>query len=79
MLVAGAEDQRAPAKHTEMMRYALLKAGKSVDAKIYDGEGHGFFVEANREDFYTRMLDFLHRNIGGGGAPPAAAPELARK
>ena len=72
MLAAGAEDEIAVPIHTEMMREALLKAGKSVDAKIYPGEGHGFFVEANREDFFTRMLDFLQRNIGGGGAPPAA-------
>jgi dipeptidyl aminopeptidase/acylaminoacyl peptidase len=72
MLVAGAEDEIAVPAHTEMMRDALLKAGKQVDAKIYPGEGHGFFVEANREDFYARMLDFLQKNIGGGGAPPEA-------
>ncbi len=71
MLVAGREDEIAPPKHTEMMRDALLKAGKKVDAKIYDREGHGFFIDADRLDFYTRMLDFLDDNIGshatGGG------------
>jgi dienelactone hydrolase len=68
MLVAGHEDVRAPPKHTELMRDALQKAGKQVDAKIYDGEGHGFFIEADREDFYTRMLAFLDRNIGASAA-----------
>ncbi len=71
MLVAGREDDRAPPKHTEMMRDALLRAGKQVDTKIYDHEGHGFFIAANRLDFYTRMLAFLDRNIGdrsSGGA-----------
>lgn len=64
MLVAGREDVRAPPIHTEMMRDALLKAGKQVDTKIYDKEGHGFFIDADRVDFYTRMLDFLGHNIG---------------
>lgn len=64
MMVAGHEDVRAPPKHTELMRDALLKAGKQVDAKIYGKEGHGFFIEADREDFYARMLDFLGHNIG---------------
>jgi dipeptidyl aminopeptidase/acylaminoacyl peptidase len=64
MLVAGSEDEIAPPKHTEMMRDALQKAGKSVDAKIYDKEGHGFFIDADKLDFYTRMLAFLDRNIG---------------
>ena len=68
MLAGGKEDEIAPAKHTELMRDALLKAGKPVAAKIYDAEGHGFFIEANREDFYTRMLAFLDRNIGAGAA-----------
>ena len=68
MLVAGREDEIAPPKHTELMRDALLKAGKPVDAKIYDKEGHGFFIDANRLDFYTRMLAFLDRNIGAGAA-----------
>ena len=74
MLVAGREDVRAPPIHTEMMRDALQRAGKSVDAKIYDKEGHGFFIEADKLDFYTRMLAFLDRNIGDhGGSTPVAA------
>ena len=68
MLVAGRQDERAPPVHTEKMRDALQAAGKAVDAKIYDAEGHGFFIEADREDFYTRMLAFLDRNIGAGAA-----------
>lgn len=72
MMVAGKEDQRAPAKHTELMRDALLAAHKSVDAKIYEGQGHGFYREADRIDLYTRMLAFLDRNIGAGATKPAA-------
>jgi dipeptidyl aminopeptidase/acylaminoacyl peptidase len=72
MLVAGKEDKRAPPVHTEEMRGALQAAGKSVDTKIYDQEGHGFFIEADREDFYTRMLAFLDKNIGAGVAAASA-------
>ena len=61
-------------KHTEMMRDALLKAGKQVDAKIYDREGHGFFIEADKLDFYTRMLAFLDRYIGAAASTQAAVP-----
>jgi dienelactone hydrolase len=73
MLVAGREDRRAPFKHTELMRDALQRAGKQVDAKIYDGEGHGFYKEADSIDLYTRMLAFLDRNIGSGAVAPTQA------
>ena len=64
MMVAGYEDRRAPRQHTEEMRDALSHAGKQVDAKIYPGEGHGFYTDANRMDLYTRMRAFLDRYIG---------------
>jgi dipeptidyl aminopeptidase/acylaminoacyl peptidase len=73
MMVAGKEDVRAPARHTELMRDALQHAGKQVDAKIYPGEGHGFYTEEDRTDLYTRMLAFLDRNIGGHGTGQATA------
>lgn len=66
LLAAGKEDERAPPVHTEMMRDALLKAGKQVQATIYPGEGHGFYLEADREAFYNSLLAFLDRNIGTG-------------
>jgi dipeptidyl aminopeptidase/acylaminoacyl peptidase len=73
MLVAGREDETAPPIHTEMMRDALQRAGKQVDAKIYANEGHGFFIDADILDFYARMLAFLDRNIGAGSAGGAQA------
>lgn len=79
MMVAGKEDVRAPAKHTELMRDALLHAGKQVDAKIYPGEGHGFYTEADRTDLYTRMLAFLDRNIGSGASQQAQSAPSAEK
>lgn len=74
MMVAGKEDQRAPAKHTELMRDALLRLHKPVDAKIYPGQGHGFYKLADRIDLYTRMLAFLDRNIGADAGKTATTP-----
>lgn len=60
------------------MRGALQRAGKQVDVKIYPYEGHGFFIEADKLDFYARMLAFLDRNIGVGDGAPAAGQDTAK-
>lgn len=77
LLTAGREDVTAPARHTERMRDALIKAGKEVDAKIYPGEGHTFFVEANQIDSYSRLLAFLDRHIGAN-RQAKAEPTIAQ-
>jgi dipeptidyl aminopeptidase/acylaminoacyl peptidase len=63
-LAAGGEDKTAPIKHSEKMEAALKKAGVSVDTLYEPTEGHGFYTLEHRRDFYTRLLDFLDRNIG---------------
>jgi len=63
-LVAGGEDRTAPIKHSEKMEAALKKAGVSVQTLYEPTEGHGFYTLEHRRDFYTRLLDFLDRNIG---------------
>jgi dipeptidyl aminopeptidase/acylaminoacyl peptidase len=72
-LAAGGEDERAPIEHSKMMERAMAKAGGSVETLYYPTEGHGFYVDANRREFQTRLLAFLARNIGGATARPAAA------
>ena len=67
-LAAGGEDERAPITHSRMMEQALRKAGTPVETLYYDNEGHGFYVEAHREEFYTRLLAFLSRSLGGAVA-----------
>ncbi len=78
LLTAGRDDDIAPKEHTERMRDALIKAGKDVDAKIYPGEGHNFFVEANRIDIYNRLLAFLGRQIGAGATEAVATEPAAQ-
>jgi dipeptidyl aminopeptidase/acylaminoacyl peptidase len=64
-LAAGGEDKTADIEHTRRMEAALKKAGVPVQALYKPTEGHGFYTEANRRDYYTRLLAFLSANIGG--------------
>lgn len=64
MLTMGAADRRVPLIHGEVMRDALLKAGKQVEWKVYPDEGHGFNREENVVDFYTRSLRLFDTTIG---------------
>ena len=64
-LAAGGEDERAPIEHSRQMERALRAAGVPVETLFYPTEGHGFYQEKNRKEFYEKLLDFLFRNIGG--------------
>ncbi|MDP1698975.1 MAG: S9 family peptidase [Xanthomonadaceae bacterium] len=77
LLAAGAEDERAPPIHTEMMRDALERLNKPVETVIYKGEGHGSYLLKNRLDGYQRLLAFFDRNIGAGMRTSAASADTA--
>lgn len=77
-LAAGGEDQRAPIEHSRLMESALKKAGVPVESLYYDTEGHGFYTLAHQREFYTRLLAFLSRHLGGGTAAPADASASAQ-
>ena len=64
-LAAGGEDERAPILHTKRMEAALKKAGVPVEALYYPTEGHGFYTDAHRREYYTRLLAFLSNSLGG--------------
>jgi dipeptidyl aminopeptidase/acylaminoacyl peptidase len=70
-LAAGGEDERAPIAHSRRMEKALRAAGVPVETLYYDTEGHGFYVPAHEQAFYTQLLAFLARNIGGVAGTPA--------
>lgn len=76
LLAAGGEDETAPIKHSRMMEKALREAGVAVETLYYDTEGHGFYAEPHRREFYTRLLDFLSRHLGGAKA--LAPAEVAK-
>lgn len=68
-LIAGGEDKRSPIEHSKRMEKALIAAGVPVEILYVPTEGHGFYLPKNRQEYYTRLLDFLSRNIGGTTAP----------
>lgn len=70
-LAAGGEDQRAPILHSKRMEAALRRAGVPVETLYYDTEGHGFYTEPHQREYYTRLLAFLARALGGQQAAAA--------
>ncbi|MCD9087691.1 S9 family peptidase [Stenotrophomonas sp. SY1] len=67
-LAAGGEDERAPIEHSRMMEAALRKAGVPVESLYYSTEGHGFYTEPHQREYYTQLLAFLSRHLGGATA-----------
>ncbi|WP_202903022.1 S9 family peptidase [Xanthomonas cannabis] len=67
-LAAGGKDERAPIEHTKAMERALKGAGVPVESLYFPNEGHGFYTEAHRREYYTQLLAFLHKQLGGGTA-----------
>jgi len=74
LLVAGGEDTRAPIAHSKKMERALRSAGKPVETLYVDSEGHGFYTKEHRREFYSRLLEFLRRHLGGATVAAKAAP-----
>lgn len=77
-LAAGGEDKIAPIEHSKLMESALRKAGVPVESLYYDTEAHGFYTEEHRKEFYTRLLAFLSRNLGGAVASTASGAGEAK-
>jgi dipeptidyl aminopeptidase/acylaminoacyl peptidase len=63
LMTYGGLDRRVPVVHGERMRDALEKQGTTVDWTVYPREGHGFLLESNRFDFYTRVAAFLAKYL----------------
>ena len=78
LLAYGGGDRRVPVVHGEKMRDALLKQGTPVEWVLYNDEGHGFWLEANRFDFYGRVARFLDANIGAKAPKRSAAATAAQ-
>jgi dipeptidyl aminopeptidase/acylaminoacyl peptidase len=66
LLVHGEDDQRAPFAQAKAMRAALDAAHKPYEWISKPGEGHGFFDEKNRVEFYNALQAFLEKHIGSG-------------
>lgn len=67
-LAAGGKDERAPIEHSKRMERALKRAGVPVETLYYPNEGHGFYTEPHRREYYARLLGFLNQHLGGATA-----------
>jgi dipeptidyl aminopeptidase/acylaminoacyl peptidase len=65
LLAAGGEDLRAPIRHSKAMEKALEKSGVPVETLYFPTEGHGFYTEEHRRAYYTQLLAFLSKHLGG--------------
>lgn len=61
------------------MRFALFRASVPVKALYYATEGHGFYREEHRREYYARLLAFFARHLGGQAARTGSAPADAKK
>ena len=64
LLAHGGADRRVPLEHATRLRSALEANHAPLTWVEYRDEGHGWYLPANRVDFYDRMVKFLDANIG---------------
>lgn len=68
LIAHGTEDRRAPFSQARILRKAMEAHGKPYEWVEYKGEAHGFYKEANAEDFLEKCIAFLDKHIGPGVA-----------
>ncbi len=67
----GANDPRVNKAESDQMVDALKKRGIEVEYLVKDNEGHGFYNEENRFDFYRKMEKFLAAHMAKKDAAAA--------
>ena len=68
LALAGGNDIRVPAYEAEKVASVLSKDGKTVDLKVYPGEGHGFFKREDQIDALERTVAWFDRYTGGNSS-----------
>jgi dipeptidyl aminopeptidase/acylaminoacyl peptidase len=74
LLAHGGLDSRVPIEQANAMRSALQANHAALTWLFYADEGHGFYIQKDRADFYRREADFLAANIGPSAPALAAVP-----
>ncbi len=69
LLVHGAKDERAPIEQAESLMEAFDEIGKSYEWLKIGNESHGYYDEKNRLKVYSKVLEFLDKNIGKKAKP----------
>jgi dipeptidyl aminopeptidase/acylaminoacyl peptidase len=65
LIIQGVNDPRVVQAESDQMVEALRNNGNEVYYVVYDNEGHGFAIEANRLEFAGRVEEFLYNNVSG--------------
>ncbi len=63
LMAYGAVDRRVPIAHGVKMRDAVSRHNPNVEWIVYGDEGHGWMLQANQVDFWTRVEKFLDRHL----------------
>ncbi len=62
-IAQGANDPRVKKSESDQMVEALKNQGVDVPYMVKENEGHGFYNEENKFDFYRAMTDFLAKHL----------------
>ncbi|MEO8103784.1 MAG: prolyl oligopeptidase family serine peptidase, partial [Betaproteobacteria bacterium] len=63
LMAYGGVDRRVPIVHGITLRSAVESHNKNLEWTTYPDEGHGWMLESNTFDFWTRVEKFLDRNL----------------
>lgn len=72
LLGYGGADRRVPASQGRLFYQAVSKTNPHVEWVLYSEEGHGWALQKNNVDFWTRAEKLLARSIGPAPAPASA-------
>ena len=62
-IAQGANDPRVKKSESDQIVEALKARGIDVPYMVKENEGHGFYNEENRFDFYREMVNFLDKHL----------------
>lgn len=65
LMAYGGADGRVPVDHGNALRSAIRGVNDKVEWLFYADEGHGWFHEPVRVDFWSRVEKFLDQNLRG--------------
>lgn len=63
LLVHGTSDDNVHFQNTMYYADALVEAGKQFDMQVYSGKNHSLLGTKTRVHLYTRIIDFLNKNL----------------
>ncbi|MGC4014661.1 MAG: prolyl oligopeptidase family serine peptidase [Luteolibacter sp.] len=63
LLIHGTADDNVHFQNSVMLTNALIKADKEYESEYYPDKAHGISGGTTRHQLYTRMTDFILKNL----------------